>query len=100
MQAYYEIETDIPVNHQLHIRLPDSIPSGRAKIAVIYEVPQIPKEAIKSTLASADGTESELPQPQSNMLDFLGAGKAFSRFASTEAVDSFIAQQREDWDYE
>ncbi len=37
MQAYYEIETDIPVDHQLYIQLPDSIPAGRAKIAVIYE---------------------------------------------------------------
>jgi hypothetical protein len=37
MQAYYEIETNIPSNHQLQIQLPDSIPVGRAKIAVIYE---------------------------------------------------------------
>lgn len=37
MQAYYEIETNIPSNHQLQIQLPDSIPVGRAKIAIIYE---------------------------------------------------------------
>lgn len=37
MQAYYEIETNIPSNHQLQIQLPDSIPVGRVKIAVIYE---------------------------------------------------------------
>jgi hypothetical protein len=37
MQAYYEIEANIPSNHQLQIQLPDSIPVGRAKIAVIYE---------------------------------------------------------------
>ena len=37
MQAYYEIETSIADNHQLQIQLPDSIPVGRAKIAVIYE---------------------------------------------------------------
>lgn len=37
MYAYYEVETDIPVDHQLQIQLPDSIPAGRAKIAVIYE---------------------------------------------------------------
>ena len=42
MQAYYEIETDIPGNHQLHIQLPDTIPAGRAKIAVIYEVAELP----------------------------------------------------------
>jgi hypothetical protein len=38
MQAYYEIETDIPPDHQLSIRLPDNIPAGRAKVAVIYQV--------------------------------------------------------------
>jgi hypothetical protein len=37
MHAYYEVETNIPSNHQLQIQLPDSIPAGRAKIAVIYE---------------------------------------------------------------
>jgi hypothetical protein len=33
MHAYYEVETNSPSNHQL----PDSIPAGRAKIAVMYE---------------------------------------------------------------
>lgn len=37
MYAYYEVKTSIPNNHQLHIQLPDSIPVGQAKIAVIYE---------------------------------------------------------------
>jgi len=45
MQAYYEIETDIPVDHQLHINLPENIPAGRAKIAVIYELTQIKNDA-------------------------------------------------------
>jgi len=43
MQAYYEIETDIPSNHQL--QLPDTIPPGRAKIAVIYELTPIKNDA-------------------------------------------------------
>ena len=38
MQAYYEIETEIPVNHLLKLQLPEMIPSGRAKIAIIYEL--------------------------------------------------------------
>ncbi len=37
MQAYYEIETDIPENHQLNVVLPDEIPAGKAKLAIIYE---------------------------------------------------------------
>ncbi len=45
MQPYYEIETDIPVDHQLHIQLPENIPVGRAKIAVIYELTQIKNDA-------------------------------------------------------
>ena len=45
MQAYYEIETDIPVDHKLHIQLPENIPVGRAKIAVIYELTQIKNDA-------------------------------------------------------
>ena len=28
MQAYYEIETQIPGNHQLNIQLPDTIPQA------------------------------------------------------------------------
>ncbi|MGD7035149.1 hypothetical protein [Methylotuvimicrobium buryatense] len=37
MQAYYEIETEIPKNHQLNLSLPDDIPAGKAKVAIIYE---------------------------------------------------------------
>jgi len=85
MQAYYEIETDIPVNHQLHIQLPDSIPAGRAKIAVIYEV---------AGLGAAQPKVSEQPK---TLLDFLGAGKAHGRFASSEEIDDFVAGNRETW---
>lgn len=45
MQAYYEIETDIPSNHQLQLQLPDNIPVGRAKIAVIYEFTEMQSNA-------------------------------------------------------
>lgn len=55
MQAYYEIEIQIPGNHQLNIQLPDTIPAGRAKIAVIYEVADLPttkKDLMSNFLAS------------------------------------------------
>lgn len=39
MHAYYEIETEIPNNHQLNLSLPNHIPAGKAKIAIIYELP-------------------------------------------------------------
>ena len=45
MHAYYEVETNIPSDHQLHIKLPDSIPAGRAKIAVIYELTEAKNNA-------------------------------------------------------
>lgn len=38
MHAYYELETEIPANHQLTLQLPDIIPIGHAKIAIIYEM--------------------------------------------------------------
>ena len=31
MQAYYEIETQIPQNHRLKLQLPETIPVGLAK---------------------------------------------------------------------
>ena len=43
MQAYYEIEAEIPLNHQLKLQLPENIPSGRVKVAVIYELPEEPE---------------------------------------------------------
>ena len=46
MHAYYEIETDIPKNHQINLVLPDDIPEGRAKIAVIYELPNLQEKNI------------------------------------------------------
>ena len=37
MQAYYEIETNISKNHQLNLLLPDEIPEGKVKVAIIYD---------------------------------------------------------------
>ena len=39
MQAYYEIETEIPKNHQLNLSLPAEIPEGTVKVAIIYNLP-------------------------------------------------------------
>ncbi len=45
MHAYYEMETHIPSNHQLQIQLPEMIPAGRAKIALIYELAETKNNA-------------------------------------------------------
>jgi len=37
MQAYYETYAVMPTNHWLNIKLPETIPAGKIKIAVIYE---------------------------------------------------------------
>lgn len=84
MHAYYEIETEIPADHQLHLSLPSEIPAGKVKVAIIYEVITSPERKEASTAPE-------------NFLDFLGAGKAYSRFQSVEAVNLFIAEQREPW---
>lgn len=33
------MQAKIPQNHQLKLQLPDTIPAGLVKIAVIYELP-------------------------------------------------------------
>jgi|APLak6261659701_1056019.scaffolds.fasta_scaffold07617_2 hypothetical protein len=76
MQAYYELETDITANHELHLQLPDTIPAGRVKVALIYEMPTTKPKTL---------------------LDFLGAGKQYHRFSSAEDIDNFITGNREPW---
>ena len=81
MQAYYEIETEIPGNHQLNIQLPDSIPAGRAKIAVIYELTELPQD--KNT-RMADFLNSLSDNPAGGL--------------SREEIQTYINQERASWD--
>ncbi len=82
MQAYYEIETQIPPNHRLNLQLPDSIPAGTAKIAVIYELPE--KSETKATKMAA------FLQNLSEVME----GEGLSR----TAIDAHLRQERQDWD--
>jgi hypothetical protein len=82
MQAYYEIETQIPSNHQLNLQLPDSIPAGAAKIAVIYELPEKPDVKV-SKMAAFLQTLPDVPE-----------GKGLNR----AAIESHLQQERESWD--
>jgi len=54
MQAYYEIEVDIPNNHQLNLVLPDNLPEGKAKVAIIYELPSDQDEEVPATKGVAN----------------------------------------------
>lgn len=38
MHTHYELETEIPTNHQLTLQLPNHIPAGHAKIVITYEM--------------------------------------------------------------
>ena len=75
--GYYEIETEIPANHELRLNLPKEIPPGNVNVAIIHDQQESPK------------LESN------NWLEVLGAGQAYSRFKSTEDVNRFIREQRE-----
>lgn len=81
MRAYYEIETHIPVNHQLNIQLPDTIPSGKARIAVIYEIAAPQQDKKKS------------------MTDFLNSlPDKHTGGLSRDEIDAYINQERSSWD--
>ncbi|MCK5354455.1 MAG: hypothetical protein KAJ63_05005 [Methyloprofundus sp.] len=82
MQAYYEIETEIPLNHQLKLQLPDSIPSGHVKIAVIYELPKVPDNKSAKLTAFLES----LPDTPDD--------KGLSR----EAINNNILRDRQGWD--
>ena len=83
MQAYYEIETDIPRDHQLHIQLPDTIPAGRAKIAVIYELGD----------ADAKATEDSL---MTEFLKSLPVTK--TQGLSAEQIQAYLTEERASWE--
>jgi hypothetical protein len=52
MQAYYEANAVVTNNHLLSIQLPENIPAGHVKIAVIYEV--LSPTMDKQTVAAVD----------------------------------------------
>jgi hypothetical protein len=77
MQAYYEVEAEIQSNHQLNLQLPNNIPIGRAKVAIIYEWIE-----------------------QSNQVaEFLNnLPLATTGGLSKEQIQTYIEQEREQWD--
>ncbi len=69
MHVYYELETEIPANHQLTLQLPNHIPAGHARVAIIYEkaeTPNVEAEIWKQELLSIsqwDISEKEVAMP-------------------------------------
>ncbi len=82
MQAYYEIQAKIPQNHQLKLQLPDIIPAGLVKIAVIYELPEVTENKAAKMAAFLKGLPDEADQS--------GLSRA--------AINDYIQQERQGWD--
>jgi hypothetical protein len=81
MRAYYEIEAEISASHQLNINLPDNIPPGKAKIAIIYEI------------AEADFNKN------TRMVDFLNSLPDNPTVGlNREEIQAYIDQEHQGWD--
>jgi hypothetical protein len=81
MRAYYEIEAEISASHQLNINLPDNIPPGKAKIAIVYEI------------VEADFNKN------ARMVDFLNSLSDNPTVGlNREEIQAYIDQEHQGWD--
>jgi hypothetical protein len=81
MQAYYETLAIVPNNHILNIQLPDTIPTGKIKVAVIYDV-------VMNTLT----------EKQNLMADFLNQLPLNDSGLTRNQIQNYIEQERCQWD--
>ncbi len=81
MHAYYEIETEIPASHRLDIQLPDIIPPGKAKIAIIYEIAETD---ISKNIRMVEFLNSLSDRPTDGL--------------SREEIQAYLGQERQTWD--
>jgi hypothetical protein len=79
MQAYFETEVFLPVNHHLNLKLPDEIPAGRVRIAVIYE------------------KEKNITE-QGNLSQFLSSLPLNEQGRSNEDIMQQVKEERDSWD--
>jgi len=80
MQAYYELQTVVPIDHQLTITLPAEIPAGKVKIAVIYDVLE----------PSSD--------QQDSMAEFLSQLPVNVSGLTRNQIHDYLEQERQSWD--
>ena len=81
MQAYYETLAIVPNNHILNIQLPNTIPAGKIKVAVIYDLLMNP---------STD--------KQNLMADFLNQLPLNESGLTRNQIQDYIEQERCQWD--
>ena len=78
MHAYFETEVFLPVNHHLNLKLPDEIPAGLVRIAVIYE------------------KENGITEP-GNLSHFLSTLPLNEQGRSNEDIMKQIKEERDRW---
>lgn len=76
MHAYYEVEINIPSNHQLHIQLPDIVPAGRAKISVLYELPDLPTQKTEDLIKAIKNFRVKKPLSNQEIKSLCEEGRA------------------------
>ena len=81
MHAYFETEATLPVNHCLNLKLPDEIPAGKIRIAVIYE-----KEVEKSAVETG------------NLDHFLAALPLNEQGRTPADIMQQVKEERDSWD--
>ncbi len=86
-QAKHYLDTSM--TQSLHE--PITVTDQQKEIAVILS-PEDFYQLLKAAKQSINGLKPK------TLVDFLGAGKAFSRFASIEEIDAFVEGNRELWD--
>ncbi|MCP5159443.1 MAG: hypothetical protein H6974_04775 [Gammaproteobacteria bacterium] len=80
MQAYYEIEAELSIDHEIHLSLPNDIPAGKVKIAIIYSLEKPEK-------------------PQVKMADFLlSLPDQVEGGASRESIQMRLREERDNWE--
>ncbi len=70
---------------------PISVTDEQKEIAVILS-PDVFYQLLKAAKQSISDIKPK------TLVDFLGAGKAHSRFSSVEEIDAFVVGNREQWD--
>jgi len=85
MQAYYETKIEVPEDHQVTVKLPEDIPPGPVKLAIIYET-----EAARN---------SDREKRRARMQDFLtNLPLNTTGGLSQEEIRARIDEERSSWD--
>jgi hypothetical protein len=76
-----ELPADLDQNHQIHLQLPETVKSGKAKVIVMVE-------------------DTEQPEQPLTLVDFLNELPDVSKGGglSQEEIKHYVDQERQSWD--